>query len=77
MNFLVYIMPVPASWQSFQYAPAASAAKSTNPSIAKPFGVGSVATGGTTLSLEVSAGKFLGAVDVCLAIYAQNISPDI
>lgn len=146
------IIPVPASQQSFQYAPAASAAKSTNPSLAKPIGVGSVAAGGTgggsasgqslydqycaschgsgsssnkigatasriqtaisqnqggmgslsfltssqidsiasylqslasgttsgtTLSLEVSAGKFSGAVDVYLAVYAPDISPDI
>lgn len=49
----------------------------SNPSQAKPIGVGTVATGGNTLSLRVSLPEFISPVDVYLAIYAPVIDPNI
>lgn len=69
------IIPAPAGQQSFQYASAKSAAKSTFAVSSKPVGVGAVAYGGNTVSLELSIGKFSSPVDVYLALYAPGIDP--
>jgi len=69
-------MPVPTSQLIFSYDPVALPVISTNPSQAKPVGVGSVAEGGDTLSLQISLGQFTGLVDIYFAIYAPSIDPN-
>ncbi|MBW2307020.1 MAG: hypothetical protein JRG73_08810 [Deltaproteobacteria bacterium] len=60
---------VPSSWQQvLDYPPIAASTKSTNPLVARPIGVGSIAEGGDLLSLEVGTVDFTGPVDVYLAI---------
>jgi hypothetical protein len=67
-------MPVPTGQESFPYLPSVSPILSIDPSQAKPIGVGSVATGGDTLSLRVGLPAFSGPVNIYLGIYTP---PDI
>ena len=71
------VMPLPTGQESFSYLPAKSPVVNTVPSEAKPIGVGSVATGGNTLSLQVSLPEFSVPIDIYLAISAPSISTDI
>jgi hypothetical protein len=77
LKYASTVMPSPTSTDSFIYTPSAVPFNSTNPSMAKPIGVGSVATGGDTVSLHVALNQHEGAVDVYLGIYAPSINPDI
>ena len=70
-------MPVPAGQQSFPlYSPIASPIISADPSQAMPIGVGSIATGGNTLNMQVGLGQFSGPVDIYFGIYSFVIDPD-
>lgn len=69
------IIQAPAGQQSFTYSSVESAAKSTLAIRSKPVGVGPVASGGQTVRLEVSIGKFSSPVDVYLALYVPSIDP--
>jgi len=70
-------MPVPPGQQDFSYSPIETPVVSSDPSQAKPIGVGSVAAGGDTLSLQVGLNQFSGPVDIYLAIAAPDVVPDI
>ncbi len=62
-------LEVPSSWQQvLDYPPISASTKSTNPLLARPIGVGSIAEGGDFLSLELGTVKFTGPVDVYLII---------
>jgi hypothetical protein len=69
-------MPLPAGQQVFSYPPTQSPVMSTDPSLLEPFSVGSCATGGDTLSLQVALPKFTGPVDVYLALSAPALDPN-
>jgi hypothetical protein len=68
-------MPVPTGWDSYVYNPIVHPVLSTDPSQAKPIGVGSVAEGGDTLSIHVALSEFSGPVDVYFALSAPDIDP--
>lgn len=65
-------LPIPTSQQSFIYNPIISPIRDADASQARPVGVGSVAVGGDTVSLEIS-GQFSGPVDAYFAIFAPII----
>lgn len=71
------VIPLPTGTDIFTYPPTAVPLNSINPSLARPIGVGSVATGGNTLSLQVGLNQLEGAGDVYLAIYAPSLNPEI
>jgi len=70
-------IPLPTSQQYFTYEPILQPVTNIDPAQAKPVGVGSVATGGDTVSLRVSLAEFSGPVDIYLGIYAPSIDPNI
>lgn len=67
-------MAVPDGQQMFPfYNPIASPIKSADPSQAMPIGVGSVAVGGDTVSIQVGLGQFSEPVDIYFGIYSPLI----
>jgi hypothetical protein len=58
------LIPLPTDRQSWSYAPFESPVLNDDPSRARPVGVGSVATGGETLSVHVALEQFEGPADV-------------
>lgn len=70
------IMAIPTSQQIFNYPPTESPGLNTDASQAKPIGVGTIATGGNTLSLRIGLYQFAGAVDIYFAISAPKIDPN-
>ncbi len=69
-------MPVPTGEDVYSYAPVDQPVVSSDPSQAKPIGVGPVAAGGNTIDVKVNAGPFAGAVDVSFVIYAPALDSD-
>lgn len=69
-------MQIPESQQSFIYASTEFPVTSTEPTQAKPIGVGSVATIGSTLAIKVNTLQFSGAIDVYFGIFAPAIDPN-
>lgn len=66
-------MQVPASRQSYVYTSIESPGTSTDPAQARPVGVGSVATGGSTLTIRINTLQFSGAVDIYFGVFAPAI----
>lgn len=67
-------MQVPSSQMVIpEYSPTASAVISSNPSQAKPIGVGTIASGGDALSLSVQLEAFSGPVDIYFGLYAPAL----
>ncbi|HXX57758.1 MAG TPA: DUF3443 domain-containing protein [Thermodesulfovibrionales bacterium] len=70
-------MAVPTGQQVFPTSSLiASPFLSVDPSQARPVGVGSAASGGSTVSLEIALEQFSGPVDIYVGIYAPSIDPD-
>ena len=69
-------IPIPAACQDFPCSPATSPVLSTDPSQAKPMGLGPVAEGGVTLSITVNTYQFLDPVDIYFGLYSPEIDPD-
>ncbi|HDL15010.1 MAG TPA: DUF1566 domain-containing protein [Euryarchaeota archaeon] len=70
------VMPLPTNQRSWTYPSTAFSIMSTDPAEAKPIGVGSVAEGGDTLSIQIGLNQISGPVDIYLAIYAPEVDPD-
>lgn len=68
-------IPVPSSANSFTSPVITSPLLSTNASLAEPLGVGSVATGGSTLSLQLGLDQFAGPVDIYFLLYIPALDP--
>lgn len=66
-------IPLPTTQQTFTYLPVAASITNADPSLAKPIGLGSVATNGFTVTLQTAAAEFAGKVDVYFALYAPSI----
>lgn len=66
---------IPTSQQSWAYAPVDSPVMSSDPSQAKPVGVGSVATGGSILSIQIGLNQFSDLVDIYGA-FTVSTDPD-
>ncbi|MFI5295932.1 MAG: DUF3443 domain-containing protein [Thermodesulfovibrionales bacterium] len=70
-------MAVPSGQHVFpSYGPMTLPVVSTDPARAMPIGLGSAATGGTTVTLQIGIGEFSGPVDIYVGIYAPAINPD-
>jgi|GEM_PF-2571130 len=70
-------VPLPAGQQFWPYSPVSSPVRDTNPSAARPIGVGSVSSGGSTLSLRISSYRFAGPVDLYFAISLPGNPADL
>lgn len=66
------IIPLPQSRETFVYSAVASPVEAKVPSEAKPAGIGPLAEGGDTFSLQVAIGPFARPVDMYLTL----LSPD-
>ncbi|MBI5676195.1 MAG: hypothetical protein HZC48_10290 [Nitrospirae bacterium] len=64
VNSASALMPVPTGTQSLSYDPIESPVLSDDPAQAKPVGIGSVASGGNTLSVHIGLNQFSGPVDI-------------
>lgn len=68
-------LAVPSKQESFSFQPVENFTKSSNPSEARPVGVGTAAAGGSTLNINLGLNKFSGAVDIYFGIYAAALDP--
>src|SRR5512135_1787920 len=69
-------VPVPTGQQSFSaYGPIAAPVISAEPLQAMPIGLGSVASGGDTMSIQVGIAPFSGPVDIYFGFLAPSIDP--
>lgn len=75
--FTLTMMPVPSGQSEYFYDSLMSPVVNNDPSLAQPIGVGDIAVGGDTLSLQVNLPEFRGPVDVYLAIYAPSLDSNI
>lgn len=69
--------PLPDAERSYDYSPLSAPRLSRFPSSSKPIGIGSLAEGGSTLSIRIGLGKRSDPSDVYLAIYAPAVSPEV
>lgn len=67
---------LPIGQNSYFYPPVTDPVKSINPAMAKPVGVGSVATGGYLFGLHIAFEQFSGPVDIYGA-YSLSSDPQI
>ncbi len=67
-------LPLPESGLWFTYAPVAEAVPSSNPSQAKPIGVGPIASGGGTVAITIKTRHFTGPVDMYIGLSAPEIT---
>jgi hypothetical protein len=65
------LLPIPSSKQRFTYFPSEIAVPSPNASHSRPVGVGSVATGGDELRVDININQFSASVDIYGAYIAS------
>lgn len=66
-------IPLPTTQQNFTYLPIDTPVTNIDPSLAKPVGVGSVASGGPSVTLKIATAEFAGKVDAYFVLYAPSI----
>ncbi len=66
------LITLPNGQEAFSYPPSVSPNVNTDPSVANPVGVGSVATGGNILSLRVFLPEFSVPVDIYGTFISSN-----
>jgi len=66
-------IPLPTGKKVFTYNAVPTPVLSSDPAVAKPIGVGSVANGGNTVDISVNIGPFASPVDISLALYAVGV----
>lgn len=69
------LISTPTGTAQFAFTPVISPVMATDPSYAKPIGIGTAATGGDTLSLAVATHTFTSPVDVYFAFDCPSIYP--
>lgn len=69
-------IPLPDRAEGFFFPGIVAPVLSSSPAQAQPIGVGSVATGGGILSLEVALNQFAAPVDVYFLLYIPVIDPN-
>ncbi len=75
VNAVPSVIPLPVAPQSFTYAAILSPVISVDPAQAKPIGLGPVATGGSSINLEVALDQFSGPADIYFLLDAPAIDP--
>jgi hypothetical protein len=68
-------MPMPTAQDMFEYGPTTVPVMGTDISTTMPIGVGPVAMGGNTITVQVAIGQFPGPMDMYLTVYALAIDP--
>lgn len=63
-------MPPPSGPNYFAYSPVVSPVLSDDPAVSRPVGIGAIARGGNTLTLQVGTASFDSPVDVYFIMYA-------
>ena len=69
-------IPLPTTVDIFSYTAVEIPVLSSNPAVAKPIGVGSVASGGDNLGLHVGINSFSDAVDMYFLLYVPVLDPN-
>jgi hypothetical protein len=69
------MMQLPTSQQMFTYGATSAPLTGIDFTTTMPIGVGPVAMGGNTLSVQVATSEFASPVDMYFAIYAPSIDP--
>lgn len=69
------VIPIPTSSQGFTYSATTAPVLSTDPSQAKPIGLGTVAEGKGTLNITVKTYRFSDSVDIYFGLYSPEIDP--
>ncbi len=70
-----YMMQMPTGQQMYEYGAVTSPIAGSDVSTAMPLGVGAVATGGNTITLQAAVGQFSGPMDMYITAYAPGIDP--
>ena len=69
-------LPVPAGQEVFPaYGAIASPVINADPSLAMPVGLGSAASGGSTIDVQVGTASFSGPVDIYFGYFAPSLDP--
>jgi hypothetical protein len=69
------MMQMPTSQQMFTYGATSAPLTGTDFTTTMPIGVGSVAMGGNTVSVQVATSEFASPVDMYFALYAPSVDP--
>ena len=69
-------IPLPSAPNVFSFPAIVSPVLSTNAAQATPLGVGDVAAGGGTLSLQMALDQFAGPADIYFLIYIPSLDPN-
>jgi hypothetical protein len=72
---IVVGMPLPSVRQGFSYPPIVSPVLNTNPAQAMPIGLGTIATGGDTLSIFAALSQVSGPVDLYFLVIIPAVDP--
>ena len=70
-------MPLPSGQQSLTTSPASAPVINADPSKANPFGFGSAASGGSTLSLSFGLSQQASPVDLYVAMQSSVLGPEL
>jgi len=84
VNAAAATIPSPVGQQILVYPPPVTPLVSTNPSLAQPVSIGSIAQGGTVLTVQLDIAQFAGPVDIYAAYMVStnpqaisNVEPDL
>ena len=69
------VMQMPTGQQMFEYGPTTVPVVGTDVSTTMPLGVGAVAMGGSTITLQATLGQFPNPMDMYITVYAPAVDP--
>ncbi|MBI5640654.1 MAG: hypothetical protein HZA17_09535, partial [Nitrospirae bacterium] len=76
VNAAASLIPLPNSPLVIPaYGPIVSPVLSSDPALAMPVAVGSIAAGGTTVTIQLQTDQFAGPIDVYFAVTAPAVDP--
>ncbi len=68
-------MQMPTGHQMFEYSPVTSPVAGADVYTSMPIGVGAVAMGGNTITIQAAIGQFTNPMDMYLTVYAPAVDP--
>lgn len=71
------VMPIPSGTDTFNVSPAAEPVLNIDPAQANPFGFGSVANGGESISLSIAISEVSSPVDLYVGLQSDVLGPQI
>ena len=69
------IMQMPTAQEMFSYGPTTTPVIGADVATMMPIGVGTIATGGNMVTLQMTTGQFAGAMDMYFAVFAPSVDP--